>query len=89
MAGVEACKALKLVREAAILVAGFHELAPNLVEALMVVLQQMAVRLSDPVPPLPQALQYLQCMAPVDCHAHTLLPLSHVASVMLLLTSLS
>ena len=43
MRGVEAGKALHLVRKTAVLVARLHELAPDLVEPLVVLLQQVAV----------------------------------------------
>ncbi len=43
--GVEAGKALDLVREPAVLVPRLEQLAPHLVEALVVLLQQRAVPL--------------------------------------------
>lgn len=43
MRGVQAGKAFDLVGEAAVLVASLHELPPNLVEALVVLFQQLTV----------------------------------------------
>ena len=45
MGGVEACKALHLVCKATVLVAGLEQLAPNCMEALMVLMQQLPVLL--------------------------------------------
>ena len=49
MGGVQACKALHLVRKAAVLVASLQQLPPDCMEPLMMLMQQ-----------LPMLLPYLQ-----------------------------
>lgn len=62
MARVYAGEALELMCEAAVLIASLHELAPDFVEALMVALQQMTVRLPHLIPLALQILQHLHHM---------------------------
>lgn len=45
MGAVQAGKALHLMRKSTVLVASLHELAPHLVEPLVMLLQQLAVPL--------------------------------------------
>ena len=61
--GVEAGKAFDLVREAAVLIPCLEQLAPHLVEALMVLLQQSAV----PLPHLRHHLLLSHCAVSIAC----------------------
>ena len=54
-----------LVRESAVLVAGLHELAPDLVKALVVLLQQPPMRLPHIIPLPPQICYHLNIKAAV------------------------
>lgn len=47
MGGVQACKALDLVRKAAVLVASLEQLAPHCMEPLMMLVQQLPMLLPN------------------------------------------
>lgn len=57
MGSVQACKALDLVRKAAVLVASLEQLAPHCMEPLMMLMQQLPMLLPDLQHPLKKSVQ--------------------------------